>query len=53
MMTLTTMRKITTIRGKRLRWYRIKTSAEAPVGPIPAGDFISGSKCEEIVSGVG
>jgi len=50
-MILTTMRKITSIRGKRLRWSSIETSVEAPVGPIPAGGFISGAKYEEIVSG--
>jgi len=51
MIILTTTRKITIIRGKRLRWSSIITSVEAPAGPVPVGDFISTEKCEEIVSG--
>jgi hypothetical protein len=36
---LTTMRKITIIRGKRLRWGIIAFSFETPVGPIPGRRF--------------
>jgi len=46
-MILTTMRKITTIRGKRLRCLAIKTSVEAPVGPVPTGGFISAKSAKK------